>query len=40
MKGEIGITRRATYKTEDDIKQKERLKKGQDIVIDKYKIPY
>ena len=36
MKGEIGITRRATYKAEDVIKKKEKVKKQQDLVIDKY----
>jgi len=35
MKGEIGVTRRATYKAEDAIKKKERVKKKQDLVIDK-----
>ncbi|CAD7929853.1 unnamed protein product [Amoebophrya sp. A25] len=35
MKGEIGITRRATYKAEDVIKKKEKVKKQQDLVIDK-----
>mmetsp|Transcript_16073 Transcript_16073/g.30114 ORF Transcript_16073/g.30114 Transcript_16073/m.30114 type:complete len:916 (-) Transcript_16073:85-2832(-) len=34
MKGEIAVTRRATYKAEDNVKELEVAKKGQDLYID------
>ena len=34
MKGEIAVTRRATYKAEDNVKDLENAKKGQDLYID------
>merc|ERR1719434_383218 len=35
MKAEIQVTRRATYKAEDHIKQIEKSKHSQDLLIDK-----
>ena len=35
MKSEIAVTRRATTKAEENVQNVERIKKGQDIFIDK-----